>query len=499
MTIDLEQVQGNILGGFNKDFQDFILLEVLDTARARQWVRENAGRFVSTSRQVLAFNNAFRNLTLAGIAKPESIIQARWMNIAFSAAGLTHLGLMGAAGALPQAFVTGMAGRKAEIGDLGASEPGHWVHPFAPAELPKIHVILLVAADSEADLNAHVNDIKATAGFVVAFRVVDTIEGRTRVDEVGHEHFGFKDGVSQPGIRGINTPDDALANPNQGHPGQDLLWPGEFVLGYPTQIPHAKQGVDGPNPDPGPKSGAGNHNWTKNGSFLVFRRLAQNVPAFHAQLGTFAQAHGLSVDLAGAKIVGRYRSGCPLAALNMQAPASPPSPTDPALANPALANSDALNNAFEFGSDPRGARIPRAAHIRKAYPRDEETPPLNAADSESHTQTRRLLRRGVPFGASFGAALGGGAHDPRGLLFLAYQKDIEEQFEFVQKNWINNAKFPTAPAGMQDPGDDPVIAQVAIGTFQVDPNVGAGALSHFVITTGGEYFFAPSLKTLEGF
>ena len=496
MPIELNQIQGNIFGGFNKDFQDFLLLQVIDAAHARQWIREHTDTFVSTSRQVLAFNNAFKALLREGVSKPESIIQAKWMNIAFSAAGLSALGLMGAAGALPAAFTSGMSARAAQVGDVGRSAPANWGSPFTPAELPHIHVLLLVAADTEADLHAHARDIKHSTGFAAAFRVVETIHGRTRVDEVGHEHFGFKDGVSQPGIRGIDVPDDPLANPDQGHPGQDLLWPGEFVLGYPTQLPQAKPNVDGPNPDAGPASTAGNDAWTKNGSFLVFRRLAQDVPAFHAQLGTFAQQHALAVDLAGAKIVGRYRSGCPLAVLSMQANPLPPSPTDPAFANPALASSDALNNAFEFGGDARGQRVPRAAHIRKAYPRDEATPPLSADDSESHTQTRRLLRRGIPFGMSFGAAKGGAPQDPRGLLFLAYQNDIEHHFEFVQQTWVNNPVFPASPPGMQQPGDDPVIAQSASGTFQIDPAAAAVPLAHFVTTTGGQYFFAPSISTL---
>lgn len=358
-------------------------------------------------------------------------------------------------------------------------KPGASPAPAAPAPAPKA--------------------IRSSGGFASAFHVIEIILGRTRVDEIGHEHFGFKDGVSQPGIRGIDSPDDPLANPNQGHPGQDLLWPGEFVLGYPTQIPTADPNAEGPNPNAGTASTAGNDAWTKNGSFLVFRRLAQDVPAFHAQLGTFAQAHGLSVELAGAKIVGRYRSGCPLAALSMQAHGSQPSPTDPGRANPALAESDALNNAFEFGNDAKGERVPRAAHIRKAYPRDEETPPLSADDSESHTQTRRLLRRGIPFGASFGAAKGGSAGDPRGLLFLAYQSDIEKHFEFVQRAWVNSPTFPTAPPGLQQPGEDPVIAESPSGPFQIDANAAPVPLSHFVTTTGGEYLFAPSISTLLSF
>jgi Dyp-type peroxidase family len=495
MAIELDDIQGNIFGGFNKDFQNFLFLSVQNATAARAWVKTRSPDFISTSREVLRFNNIFKQLLAEGIEKPEVIVQARWANIAFSFRGLQVLGFGPAdLGTLPPAFVAGMAARSSQLGDVGSSSPTGWLPPFAPAELTHLHAVLLVAADTLADLNQHVQDITTSTGFAAGFNVLGTVHGRTRVDEVGHEHFGFKDGVSQPGIRGLDNPDDPLGNPDQGHPGQDLLWPGEFVLGYPTQKPVAKPGHDGPNPDPGPDSVAGNPAFTRNGSFLVFRRLAQDVPHFHEQVALRAREHGLSVDLMGAKLVGRYRSGCPLEALKF-APSSPPSPTDPGLSNPTFASSDALNNNFEFGDDETGARVPLAAHIRKAYPRDEHTPPSSAADSESVTQTHRLLRRGIPFGASFGAASGGGANDPRGLCFLAYQSDIQSHFEFVQEKWVNDPAFPADPAA-NTPGEDPVIAQSASGSFQLGAGTPNFALSHFVKTTGGEYFFAPSLETL---
>ena len=499
MSIKLDNVQGNIFGGFNKDFQDFLFLKVKDQTKAREWVRKNSEDLISMSRQVLAYNNAFKSLLASGVPRPESIISARWANIAFSFKGLQALGFSNAElGSLPAAFTAGMSARKAIVGDVGTSDPQHWDTPFDMANLPDIHAILLIAADTQSDLTQYVADVTTTADFQAAFHVVGTVNGRTRVDDMGHEHFGFKDGVSQPGIRGINAPDDPLANPDQGHPGQDLLWPGEFVLGYPKQIPTAKAGHDGPNPDKGPLSVAGNPAWTHDGSFLVFRRLEQDVPAFHKQLGALAAANNRSVGVMGAKLVGRYKSGCPIEALSMQPFAAALSPTDPGHSNPALADNDALNNAFEFGDDALGTRCPLSAHIRKAYPRDEDTG--HGDDSESETQTHRLLRRGIPFGASFGAEVGGGPADKRGLCFLAYQNDIERHFEFVQKTWVDDPKFPPEQGFGQTahvPGDDPIIAQSSSGPFELTPGQPNIAVSHFVKTTGGEYFFAPSLETLK--
>jgi Dyp-type peroxidase family len=491
ISIDLDNIQGNSFGGFNKDFQTFVFLKFADAKKGRAWIQEIAGE-ISTSRQVLQFNDQFKALKADGVQHPEQLISATWTNLALSFQGLKALGLKSTdLSKFPEEFRDGMAARSSDIGDVGNSAPSKWNAPFNSAD---IHAVLLLAADNETDLNARFQGVTNSATFQAGVNIVQpVVQGRTRVDQPGHEHFGFKDGVSQPGIRGINAPDDPLANPNQGHPGQDLLWPGEFVLGYPTQKRKAKKGHDGPNPDPGTTSKSG-PSWTKNGSYLVFRRLQQDVAKFQTQIKDLATQLSMTQDLVGAKLVGRYKSGCPIEALKFQAgpkPYVPPS-VDPGIANPALADDDTLNNNFEFGDDAAGASCPVGAHIRKAYPRDEETPPSSKADSESETQTHRLLRRGIPFGNSLGAAQGGGANDPRGLLFLAYQKDIGEHFEFVQKQWVNDPNFP----GGTQAGQDPIIAQSASGPFKLDAST--LPIKHFVTTTGGEYFLSPSIDTLVG-
>jgi hypothetical protein len=78
---------------------------------------------------------------------------------------------------------------------------------------------------------------------------------RERPDRV---HFGFRDGISQPGTRGLTAPSDPN-QPDEGEPGQQLIAPGEFVLGYPLQgrptaavtAPYPPMPADGfPNPQP---------------------------------------------------------------------------------------------------------------------------------------------------------------------------------------------------------------------------------------------------------
>lgn len=526
--IEFDQIQGNSFGGFNKDHQVNIFLEIVDVAKAKKTLRplKPSGDPVdgsvfnhvhnSSSANVLRFNEQFRAVRRARM--PEGSILATWTNLVFTGEGLRKLNVP-ELGKLPAAFTggtdaqgafQGMAGRASEIGDVAQHAPEHWNNDMdVSIAWPNVHALILLASDDPKQLerldpasrlSKYLVQLQDTA--TSGLRILGMIRGETRVDEVGHEHFGFKDGVSQPGIRGVDAPDDPLHNPDQGNPGQDLLHPGEFVIGYPTQIPAHKPGVDGPNPDPGPSSQAGLPDWAKNGSFLVFRRLAQDVKAFRDSIVKIAGELGVTADLLGAKLVGRYRSGAPLEALSFQAGNGEYQPplVDPGVANPALANSNALNNAFEYGKDVDGTIVPLAAHIRKAYPRDEVPTGVNPDDAESMTQTHRLLRRGIPFGTSLGAPIGGGSTDPRGLLFFAYQSDIERQFEFVQSAWVNNADFPVRGAGQ-----DPIIANSQqAGSVKgcpfhklADASKCPVNFQHFVKTRGGGYFFSPSIKTLE--
>ncbi len=549
--LDVDEIQGNSLAGFSKDFQTLLFLNIKSVNSAQEWLRQLEPH-IATLAEVVQFNRLFK-ATRKRRGGREGTVRATFINIGFSFEGLKNL-TSDADQFTDAAFKAGLPQRSPLLGDptdpSAEGNPKNWIIGGLD-NVPDL--ILIVASDDQNRLNEEVAWIKSTLnrGLELIFEQSgETLPG----DLAGHEHFGFKDGVSQPGVRGrlSETSDDFLTarqnpnDPDQGKPGQDLLWTGEFVFGYPTQIPTPKPEEDGLNTDPGPVAVAGPE-WTKNGSFLVFRRLRQDVKGFREFVQSAAPAlsasnpafAGITPEKFGAKFVGRWASGAPI----LRA-------TDQDI--PAMADDQCADNYFEFedASDPlqpgqpdqctdsfpvarsqgdaEGLVCPFAGHIRKAYPRDMKR---DFGLNESSTQTHRLLRRGIPFGQPFGLTpdrdqddydlraffkrlidfiltLFGlksdePAPDDRGLLFLAYQTSIERQFEFVTGAWVNNPNFPDPNAG-----HDPILGQndeaganrVRTCVFQANNSDNNAAISlpvDWVTPTGGGYFFTPSISALK--
>jgi Dyp-type peroxidase family len=481
-------IQGNVLAGFNKDHQRLLFFRLGDAGRARAWLATIVDE-TATSEEVLAFNDLFRRAR-SRRGGEGTAPQATWLNVALTYPGLAALGVSSAElSSFPDAFREGMANRADILGDVDESAPSRWVGPFASSD---VHGLVILAADDPAALNrlARVHTQRMTAHGVQL--VFDDV-GRVRADQPGHEHFGFRDAVSQPGIRGLTRRQNP-ENDEQGVPGQELLWPGEFVLGYPTQIRIPDRDADekGENQKPGPISTSGPA-WTADGSYLVFRRLRQDVAGFHRFLADAAADQGVTVEQFGAKLVGRYPSGAPLERTEDARKGFDPSTADPSAKDPTILDARRVNN-FEFGEDEDGKLVPRAAHIRKAYPRDEKTPTGGEAD----TQTHRIIRRGIPYGESFRrnapAGSPAGADADRGLLFLGYQSSLERQFEFVTSQWFNKVDHPE-----RGDGHDPIISQAARTKRFTLPGGRPGhlTLNRFIFTTGGAYLFQPSISALR--
>jgi hypothetical protein len=89
-----------------------------------------------------------------------------------------------------------------------------------------------------------------------------------------------------------------------------------------------------------------------------------------------------------------------------------------------------------------------------------------------------------------------------GLIFICYQSDIKDQFEFIQRKWANSHNFSRRGTGL-----DPVIGQD--GGPQEDNDHPKWRIKYgskgrhrlgfgeHVRLRGGEYFFAPSIEGLK--
>src|SRR5688572_10054436 len=150
----------------------------------------------------------------------------RWVTVAFTWNGLRALGLDEASlASFPEEFRQGMAGRAAMLGDTGLNHPDHWVGGLAS---PDLHAIAILFARDGAErarsLSEHANLLARCDGV----EVLSSLElEATPPYEFAHDHFGYRDRLSQPVMEGSGE---------QPTPGSGaLLKPGEFILGYPDE------------------------------------------------------------------------------------------------------------------------------------------------------------------------------------------------------------------------------------------------------------------------
>jgi Dyp-type peroxidase family len=253
----------------------------------------------------------------------------------------------------------------------------------------------------------------------------------------GIEHFGFVEGISQP----------LFLDEDVGRSGSSqAATPLQVVL---TRDPY----------------GAGECSY---GTYVVFRKLRQDVAQFEQGLRRMAAELGISDDLAGAMTIGRFKDGTPLAVV--------------------AERGTGKHNDFDYSEDLAGAKCPFASHVRRSNPRGE-------LDHVSHGPDwlSRIARRGLPYGHAGDADVG--------LLFVCYQSDISLGFELIQNNWCNFPDFPRVRVGV-----DPIIGQKntwdptdgqcwpAEGTETGTARFG---FPQCVTMLGGEYFFQPSLSFLH--
>ncbi|MGW0565372.1 Dyp-type peroxidase [Streptomyces sp. NPDC003016] len=468
------EIQGDVLAGFKKDHVQLLFLKFDDATRARTWLRRLKPR-IATTRQVAAFNAAFSEARRNTGGDDPRALNAVWRSVS-----LTHGGIRTLTGKEPfpdtvegttqHAFKQGSAVRAGMLGDTGDNSPENWL--FGDSNAQPVHAVLTIAADKVEDLRAALAQERQEASVHKVVIVFEQDGGTLTGDRRGKEHFGFKDGISEPAVEGFDLPDPQNPEWKKGSPGTRIIPAGEFVIGEETV-----RGTPCTMPD-----------WAKNGSFHVVRRLGQDVPGWWAQIGARlkelknmkAVPPEATTEWLAARMVGRWRSGTPVAKCPHADMSSDPEA--------------ATDNNISYANDLEGETTPLFSHLRKTSPRDGLA--LKKGDKpvpeKGELDSRRIMRRGIPYGLPFDPA-GADGHGPdaaRGLVFVSYQADLVRQFEFIQKDWVNDTSFPQREPEV---GADPMIG-VSTDVSFVGKQV---CFEQFVRTEGAVYAFTPSLSTLD--
>jgi Dyp-type peroxidase family len=380
-------------------------------------------------------------------ANPNSPLADTWVSVALTCKGLEALGVpRECLESFSWEFCQGMAARAKELGDVGENAPENWEEPLGSSDL---HVVLVAIAPDEQRLEAALDRARET------YRNMPGIKAIWRQNchalETETEPFGFRDGISHPAIEG-----SGIAGTN---PQEQPLRAGEFVLGYRDEL----GGTQRTEPEI----------LGRNGTYVVFRKLHQRVAAFRQ----YMKANSKSIEdeeLLAAKMMGRWRSGAPLALCPFHDDAE-------------LGADPRRNNDFLFeADDPAGFKTPGGSHIRRCNPRD--------AAIAGVMRLHRMIRRGTAYGPTLpdGIMVDDGAD--RGLMFAFVGAHIGRQFEFVQSQWINDGVFFGA-------GDDrdPIVGSNEVNFTQPRKPVRKRlqGIPKFVVTRGGEYCFMPGLRALR--
>ncbi|MGI9147061.1 MAG: Dyp-type peroxidase [Chloroflexota bacterium] len=456
LRLDLDDIQGLIVRGYPElPAARYVLLQIDDPAGGRRWLAGLASQVTP------------------GSTRPTGIA----LNVAVTANGLRKLGLPAQAlRSFSNEFTTGMVTphRRRILGDVGPNAPEQWL--WGGPNTPAVDILLLQFARDESTLDQHTFTGEGVSE-------ITRLDATISLD--GKEHFGFADGISQPTIAGLSSRTDIPAN---------TIKAGEFILGYVNEYgrytarPLIDRSADPDHLLASDAEGGGKADFGRNGSYVVFRHLAQDVRGFWHYLDEATrQPDGASDAHArtrlAAKMVGRWPSGAPVTLT--------PDDDDPALAT--------ANDFTYFYGDEFGLNCPIGAHVRRSHPRDSLDPSPGTEASVSLDRRHRLLRRGREYGQPVEDALGDApADDPdRGLYFVALAGNIARQFEFIQHTWVNN---PTFNQLYDEP--DPVVANhTAVGcNFSVpaDPvRTRYTNLPNFVTIRGGAYFFLPGIRALK--
>lgn len=475
-TLDLEDIQGTILRGYRMPMVRDFLLKVKAPAAARKALgrlvsgdETDAPQITSAKEWYVGFEpGPFDNQDEAPRYKPDYCL-----NVGITWPGLAALEVKDRVPDLSfksfKAFTDGAAARAKLVGDSGRHAPEHWIGGFGAGN---DHVMLTLHAMSPDAMNSYSDRLSAVLAEGDAFQELWRHDGMAIMEmqdgklvPTSKVHFGYTDGISMVTIRG------GPERYKRDH--QQPCEPWLFVL-----LEEAENYLV---PEP--------HELGHNGSFAVFKMIDTDVVGFENFLQS--QKDTIDPELLAAKMCGRWRNGIPLA-------------LSPDTDSPAGGISPEELNDFEYvnadgSGDPRGLRCPVGAHIRRVNPRGQ--PVTGQGQPGGSNNTHRLIRRGMPFGP---------AYDPkqpydgieRGLLGYFICSNIENQYEFVLQQWVNESEFAGA-VRLNPKTKDPIIGTLdpADSVFDI-PQAGAPpikirGLSSFITTRAAAYCFLPSITGIR--
>ena len=379
-----------------------------------------------------------------------SELDSRWVTVAFTWNGLRALGVgEGSLATFPEEFRQGMAARAGILGATGANHPDLWEGGLQSGDLHAIVVLFARdVAERERCRQEHQKYVSQCAGVeVLSWLDLEAIPPF----DYAHEHFGYRDRLSQPVIDGTSIEPTPGSGPT--------IKAGEFFLGYPDE-----EGPPTRLPQPEILS--------RNGSYLCYLKMEEHVGAFR----DFLRQHGETPEqqeLVAAKLMGRWRSGAPLVLA-------------PEKDNPELGADLQRTNDFDYAkADPHGYACPLGAHIRRMNPRDTAV----------NMQRRKMIRRG----GTYGPPLPEDVPDDgtaRGLAVFAGCASPVRQFEFAMNVWANDPNFHELGnerdpiIGTQDGSYDMTIPKRPIRKK-------VKGLPAFTTIRGGAYFFLPGITALR--
>jgi Dyp-type peroxidase family len=438
----LDELQPNILKGHVRDHLSVLLLRFEDQSDARTFLSRLVG-LMKSAKTHLKEAEAFKKARKRGTP---------YVGVALSFEGYAALGIIAANRPPDRSFERGM---RVPATQRTLSDPP--VSTWEERYRGPIHAIVLIADATDASVSAQRTMVHGLIPVSATILGEETGLGQRNRDGKGIEHFGYVDGRSQPLFLVEDVVEERETTDGAA------VWNPEFPLEQ-VIVP------DTAAPDP-----------VKHfGSYLVFRKLEQNVVRFKEEEQQLARDLGLSEEdheRAGAMLVGRFEDGTPVTLQSSDGAHNP------------------VMNDFRYASDDQGMKCPLYAHIRKVNPR-----------SSRATDRRRLMaRRGQTYGMRLddvndedvptSARPAAGV----GLLFMAFNSSIARQFEYTQKRLANDAGSAAGPTS----GADPVVGQ-GIRAKIASPTSWGGTkvrttdpVAQAVTMKGGEYFFMPSLAFLR--